>query len=488
MNVLGDRHDLKTVAQRVMSEHGFDLVGPPGVSEQLSSLTRQPPASTRSDVRDLRGLPWSSIDNDTTRDLDQLEVADALPGGGTRIRIAIADVDALVARDSPIDRFAAGRTTSVYTGIQTFPMLPDELSSGLTSLLGGADRLVTVIDFVVGTTGRVESREAYRALARNSAQLTYRSVGAWLDGGGPAPHALQTSAVLADQLRLQDRTAQLLRRERHRLGALNIQTAESRAVVGHDGAVLLEAADRNRATMMIEDFMIAANEVVARLLEDDRRSSIRRIVRTPARWDRIVTIAAAHGVQLPAQPDSGALNAFLVQQAAADPDHFADLSLAVIKLMGPGEYVLERAGETGAGHFGLAVEDYTHATAPNRRFADLVTERLLKAMLAGAPPPYSDEELGTIAAACTERGNAARKVEREVGKRLAAVAMKPRIGETFDAIVTGVNKNGTFVRVLRPHVEGLLQHPAPGTDVGDKLRVRLVATDVDRGYVDFAMG
>jgi len=242
--------------------------------------------------------------------------------------------------------------------------------------------------------------------------------------------------------------------------------------------------EKNRATDLIEDFMIASNGVIARMLENI--SSLRRVVKTPERWDRIVTLAATLGGSLPPDPDSKALNDFLLKRKAADPDHFADLSLAVIKLMGPGEYVLERPGDPEVGHFGLAVQDYTHSTAPNRRFADLVTQRLVKTMLAKQATPYSDEELSTVAHNCTTKEDAARKVERAMSKRIAAVAMSGRIGEAFDAIVTGATPKGTFVRVVQPHVEGLLTRGQQGLDVGDKVRVELISTDAKRGYIDFA--
>jgi exoribonuclease R len=324
----------------------------------------------------------------------------------------------------------------------------------------------------------------YSALVRNHARLTYNAVGAWLEGQGPEPEAIAKSAELAAQVRLQDATAQALRRERYRNGALDIETIETRAVLMDARVVGVERQEKTRATELIEDFMIAANGVVARTL--DKVSSIRRIVRTPKRWDRIVALAAEQGAQLPALPDSKALNDFLSAKRSADPDHFADLSLAVIKLMGPGEYVLERADEPDQGHFGLAVEDYTHSTAPNRRFADLVTQRILKALGAGAEPPYSDEELAKIASDCTMKADAARKVERAMAKRIAAVAMSSRVGDEFDAIVTGASPKGTFVRILKPHVEGMLVRGKEGLDVGDRVRVELVKADANSGFIDFA--
>jgi VacB/RNase II family 3'-5' exoribonuclease len=478
--------NLQAAAERVMLENGFDLDDPPGASQQLADLERHPPLPVPGAVvRDLRGLLWSSIDNDTSRDLDQIEVAERLPDGTTRVMVAIADVDAFVPKDSPIDRHAARQTTTVYTGVRNFSMLPEALSTGATSLLEGADKLAIVIELVAGTNGQVESSAIYRAVVRNTAQLAYQGVGRWLEGTGPAPPKVAASPDLQSQLRLQDAAAQALRNERHRHGALNIETIETRPIMLNDQVVGVEKQEKNRATELIEDFMIAANEVVARLLDARKVSSIRRVVKTPKRWERIVALAAPLGGALPATPDSKALNDFLIARKAADPDHFADLSLAVIKLMGPGEYVLERPGDPGQGHFGLAVDDYTHSTAPNRRFADLVTQRLVKAVLADQPPPYSNDELSAVARNCTAKEDAARRVERAMTKRIAAMAMSGRIGETFDAIVTGVTPQGTFVRVINPHIEGLLAHGDEGIDVGDKLRVKLVRTDVERGFIDF---
>jgi VacB/RNase II family 3'-5' exoribonuclease len=480
--------DLQAAAAQAMRERGFDPEFPPEVDRQLAELAAHPPsvapAAGSLAIRDLRELVWSSIDNDTSRDLDQLEVVEPLAGGETRVLIAIADVDAFVPKHSPIDAHAAIETTTVYTHVRNFPMLPEALSTGATSLLEGADKLGMVIEFVVSTDGGVHSGTVYRAVVRNKAQLTYDAVGAWLERRGPAPSKVATSTDLQQQLNLQDACAQRLLIARHQHGALNIETIETRPIWLNGAVVDLARQQKNRATQLIEDFMIAANEVVARALADV--SSIRRVVKTPRRWDRIVELARETGATLPGQPDSKALNAFLLARKAADPDHFVDLSLSVIKLMGPGEYVLERPGDPQDGHFGLAVQDYTHATAPNRRFADLVTQRLVKACLSSRVPPYSDDELASIANECTVKEDAARKVEREMSKRIAAVAMSSRIGDTFDAIVTGVTPKGTFVRVMQPHVEGLLARGQEGVDVGDKLRVRLLRADAERGYIDFA--
>jgi len=486
MNDVRPSHlDLQATAKQIMLAHGFEPDFPPQVPQQLADLKAHPPqVAPGGDIRDLRSLLWSSIDNDTSRDLDQIEVAERLPNGDIKVLVGIADVDAFVPKRSPIDEHAAKETTTVYTGIQNFPMLPEELSTGATSLLENADKLSVVIEYTVDATGSVGSSNVYQAIVRNQAQLAYNAVGGWLEGTGPAPTKVAASAELQAQLKLQDQAAQTLKNQRYQHGALNIETSEVHPIVLNQQVVDVVKQEKNRATELIEDFMIAANGVVARMLE--KVSSLRRIVKTPERWDRIVQLAAAHGGNLPPDPDSKALNDFLLKRKAADPDHFADVSLAVIKLIGPGEYVLERPGDPEQGHFGLAVQDYTHSTAPNRRFADVVTQRLIKAMLARKPAPYSDDELAAIATNCTVKEDAARKVEREMSKRLAAVAMSNRIGQTFDALVTGVTPKGTFVRVLTPRVEGLLAQGQQGVDVGDRLRVKLIRTDVQRGYIDFA--
>jgi VacB/RNase II family 3'-5' exoribonuclease len=478
--------DLQAAAKQLMVQHGFQPDFPAEVTTQLSAIRAHPPQITNgTDIRDLRRLLWSSIDNDTSRDLDQIEVSERLQNGDTKVLIGIADVDAFVQKESAIDQHAARETTTVYTGIKTFPMLPEQLSTGSTSLLENQDLPAVVIEFVVDGTGHIKTSSIYRAIVRNQAQLQYDSTGAWLEGKAQAPPKISASSDLQTQLKLQDEVAQKLRSQRYEHGALNLQTDEFLPLVEHDQVVDVTRQQKNHATDLIEDFMIAANGVVARFLEDV--SSLRRVVRSPERWNRIVQLAETRGgYKLPPQPDSKALNDFLLQRKAADPDHFPDVSLTVIKLMGPGEYVLERPGETAAGHFGLAVQDYTHSTAPNRRFADVVTQRLIKAKLAGQGNPYSDAELTGIAANCTQKEDAAKKVEREMTKRLAAVVMQHRIGAIFNAIVTGVTPKGTFVKVEQPHVEGLLAQGQQGLDVGDRLRVKLLRVDIQKGYIDFA--
>lgn len=478
--------DLQAIARQVMLQNGFQPDFSAEVQDQLAHIEREPsPVKDHASATDLRDLLWSSIDNDTSRDLDQIEVAERRSDGTIKVMIGIADVDAFVAKDSPIDQHAARETTTIYAGVRNFPMLPEQLSTGATSLLENSDNLCVVAEFVVTGAGEVLAQKFYRAVVRNRAQLAYNAVGAWLEGRAPAPPKVAESSELQAQLKLQDEAAQTLKQERYRHGALNIETSELHPIALSDHTIGLEKQGKNRATDLIEDFMIAANGAVAGELESRRIASIRRVVKTPERWDRIVELAAQHGGKLPAQPDSKSLNDFLAQQKASDPDGFADLSLAVIKLIGPGEYVVERPGEPAPGHFGLAVQNYTHSTAPNRRFADVVTQRLLKNMLAGQSSPYSEDELESVARNCTQKEDAARKVERAMTKRIAAVTMMHRIGEAFDAIVTGVTPGGTFVRALQAHVEGLLVH-AHGLDVGDKLRVKLISADPQRGYIDFA--
>jgi VacB/RNase II family 3'-5' exoribonuclease len=476
--------DLQAAAKQLMLQNGFEPEFSPAVAQQLAAIKSKPPQPAPGNVQDLRNLLWSSIDNDTSRDLDQIEYAEKLPDGTTRVLIGIADVDSFVPKASPIDLHAAEETCTVYAGVRNFPMLPEELSTGTTSLLEVDGKLSVVTEFVVNSDAEVSKHQIYPALVVNKAQLSYPSVGAWLEGTGPAPAKVAASPELQAQLKLQDEVAQALKNERYRHGALNIETTEVHPVILNDKIVDLQKQEKNRATDLIEDFMIAANGVVARTLEEAGISSIWRVVKTPERWDRIVALAAQQGGKLPAVADSKALNDFLQTRKAADPDHFADLSLAVIKLMGPGEYVLERPGQPSPGHFGLAVQDYTHSTAPNRRYADIVTQRLIKSVLGRQKSPYADDELSAIANNCTVKEDAARKVERGMSKRIAALTMRSRIGQIFDAIVTGATPKGTFVRVLQPHVEGLLVH-GQGVDVGDKLRVKLISADPQRGYIDF---
>ena len=470
--------DMVQVARHVVQANGFASDFPPGLVATI------PAHEADEAARDLRDLPWSSIDNEDSRDLDQIEVAERLPGGEVRVLVGIADVDALVPRGSPIDQFAAASTTSLYTGVHTFPMLPLELSTDRTSLLAdGKDRLCVVTETVVRADGTLDDArtQIYVARVANHAKLVYERVGAWLEGTGEAPVGGQP---IADQLKLQDEVAQRLRALRHQHGALELETIEAQPVMRGDEIVDLAVQHKNRARELIEDLMIAANGATARFLEHRGRSAIRRVVTQPKRWDRIVELAAGHDYKLPPAPDAKALSGFLTAQRAAKPDTFADLSLSIVKLLGPGQYVVQHAGAPDQGHFGLAVQDYAHSTAPNRRYPDLITQRLLKACVANAPAPYSDDDLAAIAAHCTERENAARKVERQMRKVAAAELLSSRIGHVFDAIVTGVTDSGTFARLLEPPAEGRVVRGEHGLDVGDRVRVKLVDTVPARGFID----
>jgi exoribonuclease-2 len=478
--------NLVAAAHACMIEHGFHPDFPAGASSELAAIQAQPGLPTATGAQDLRNLLWSSIDNDTSKDLDQIEWAEQLPDGRIRVLVGVADVDVRVPRGTQLDIHAESETTSVYTGVRVFPMLPSELSEGITSLNENEDRVALVIEFAVDASGTTSDGKAYRAIVKNKAQLAYNGVGAWLDGSGPAPAKVAASADLAAQLKLQDKAAQCMVGGRFQHGALDLESIETRPIMQGDNPMDIAQLVKNRATSLIEEFMVAANGVIARTFQDAGVASIRRIVRTPKRWDKIVEVAQGLGTTLPAEPDSKALNDFLLEQKQKDPVHFPDLSLTVVKLMGPGEYVLVKPNQVSPGHFGLAVQDYTHSTAPNRRFPDVVTQRLLKALFAKANQPYSEDELNTIATRCTLMEDNARKVERDMQKRIAAVVLKPRIGQTFPGIITGANQHGTFVRTLNPHVEGMVVQGGKGLDVGDKVNVKLLSTDPERGFIDFA--
>ncbi|NRF65653.1 RNB domain-containing ribonuclease [Aquincola sp. S2] len=466
----------------------------PQALAEAESLRRSGPRPQPGELRDLCGLPWFSIDNDDTRDLDQLSWAEPLPDGGARLLVAVADVDAFVAPGEAIDNHAAANTTSVYTAAGVFPMLPLALSTDLSSLHEGQERLALVVDMSLAADGTVVGSTLYRATVLNRAKLTYDAVAAWLAEPASAPpaltDALQGVPELAAQLRLHDSIAQQLRQWRVRRGALSVRTSQARAVFDDDGRLVdLRPDEKNRAKDLIADLMIAANSATARFLAQQGFPSLRRMLSAPRRWDRIVALAASHGSTLPALPDALALDRFLAAQRAADPAGFADLSLAVVKLLGSGEYAAEQGNGatngTTRGHFGLAVNDYAHSTAPNRRFPDLITQRLLKAALAGETPPYDAEQLALIARHCTLQEDNANRVERQVLKAAAALLLHERIGEVFDAIVTGAPSKGTFVRIARPMVEGRLVRGFEGLDVGDALRVRLVAVSAEQGHLDF---
>jgi exoribonuclease-2 len=455
--------------------------------EALAELGKiQAPASAEGEqVRDLRNLLWASIDNDDSRDLDQLTVAEAMPGDKVKVLVAVADVDALVHNGSAIDEHARHNTTSVYTAGMIFPMLPERLSTDLTSLNFDQDRMAIVVEMLISPDGTLMASDIYRASVRNHAKLAYNSVAAWLEGTGTLPQAAASVKGLEENLRLQDRAAQGMKSLRHLHGALSFETVEARPVFVGDEIRDLEVEKKNRAKEIIEDFMIGANGVTARYLASRNFPSIRRVVRSPKRWERIVELAAEHSFGLPVAPDAKALENFLTRAKAADPVGFPDLSLAVIKLMGAGEYIAELPGDTAPGHFGLAVRDYTHSTAPNRRYPDLITQRLLKAATGKNPSPYSNDELAALAKHCTEEEDAANKVERQVRKSAAAMLLEHRIGEQFDAIVTGASEKGTWARLLAVPVEGRVERGFEGLDVGNRIRVQLTSVDIDRGYIDF---
>jgi exoribonuclease-2 len=486
MNANGkqDRAVLQKIARRAMLERGLLPDFSADVLAEVARI-RAPAAADDAQARDLRRLPWASIDNDDSRDLDQLTVAEALPGGRVKILVAVADVDAVAKRGSAIDAHAQHNTTSVYTAAAIFPMLPEKLSTDITSLGLHEDRLAMVVEMLIGGDGSLLDSDIYRASVRNQAKLAYNSVAAWLDGG-PPPEAVAAVSGLDENLRLQDRAAQSLKALRQLHGALSLETIEARAAFAGDKIRGLEVEETNRAKDLIADFMIAANGVTARYLSSRKSLSLRRVVRTPKRWDRIVELAQQDGYKLPDEPDAKSLEQFLLRQKAADPLRYPDLCLSVIKLLGAGQYVVECPGDAAPeGHFGLAVGDYAHSTAPNRRYPDIITQRLLKAALAGQPAPYGKELLQGLAMHCTEEEDAAKKVERQVGKSAAAMLLGSRTGQRFDAIVTGAAAKGTWVRLLDPPVEGRLVQGFEGVDVGQRIRVELLRTDVEQGFIDF---
>jgi VacB/RNase II family 3'-5' exoribonuclease len=477
-------NDLRAIAHKAMTDRGLEPDFPSDAIHQLNSI-QGAARETNDAIRDLRSLLWCSIDNDSSRDLDQLTVAEKLPAGRVKIMVAIADVDAIVKPVSPIDRHAKTNTTSVYTAAHIFPMLPERLSTDLTSLNENSDRLALVIEMIVAGDGSVQESPVYRAVVNNHAKLAYHGVAAWLDGKDKVPEKIAKTQGLDEQLRMQDQIAQVMKSVRYLHGALNLETIEPETVLTDGQVVDLRLEPKNRAQELIEDFMIAANGVSAQFLEKRGLPAMRRVVRTPERWDRIQSVARGFGEQLPDAPDSKALAAFLARRRQHDPLHFPDLSLTIIKLLGAGEYVVQLPGKESAGHFGLAVQKYSHSTAPNRRFPDLITQRLLKAALAGDKPPYDAPELTSLAMHCTEQEDAAKKVERQVRKSAAAQFLSNRIGETFDALVTGASEKGTWVRVLKPPVEGRLMSGYEGVDVGDQIKVRLTGLNVERGFIDF---
>jgi exoribonuclease-2 len=475
------KQQLEAIARRAMVTYGFEPDFSAAAEAQAATAQVRPGGAA---LRDLRALPWSSIDNDDSRDLDQIEVCLG-EGPQTRVLVGVADVDVMVPKASPLDAHAQRNTTSVYTPAIVFPMLPPALSTDRTSLNENQDRHAIVVDMTIGDEGRVTAADVYRAMVRNKAQLAYASVAAWLDGSGPVPPAVVRVPELSDQLKRQDEIARKLQHEREECGALDFDRTELKPVVDDTGVRELQTEQSNRAKLMIENFMVASNGAVARFLSARGLPAIRRVVREPERWPRIVDLAAQHGGRLPLQPDATALQTFLKSARQASPDTFADLSLAIIKLLGRGEYVAATP-EQATLHFALAAQGYSHSTAPNRRYPDVLTQRLVKAALAGEGAPYSLDDLSTLARHCTEQEDAANKVERLTKKAAAALWLGNRIGEVFDAIVTGAGPKGTWVRLMHTPVEGRLDQGAQGLDVGDRARVRLIRTDPSRGFIDFA--
>jgi exoribonuclease-2 len=485
-NMTPRKYDLKAIAKSVMTAHGMLPNFPPDVLLQVSR-TGELPKAQAGEVVDLTQLPWCSIDNDDSRDLDQISASEDLGGGKIRLWVAVADVDALVSMHSPIDQHAAKNTTSVYTGIQTFPMLPERFSCDLTSLNEKEERAAIVVEMVVDAAGVLSQTKVYRAWVKNKAKLTYNAVAALLEGQGPLPGPAVEVPGMDAQLKMQDQAAQTLRAVRHERGALQLETIQARPVTDGDIVLDLVAERQNRAQQLIEDLMVAANGITARFLNDKGYPTLRRVVRSPERWQRIVETAATMGEELPGEPDSKALNEFLLRQKAKDPFRFPDLSLTIVKLLGRGEYVPQAPGQTPIGHFGLAVLDYSHSTAPNRRYPDLITHRLLKSALVGKPSAYSLQDLTTLGAHCTEQENEADKVERQVRKSAAAILLEPQIGKVFYGIITGASDKGTWVRIFQPPVEGKVVSSEKGLDVGDRCRVKLVEVNVQNGWIDFAV-
>ena len=478
------RADLVRIATDAMIERGLEPVFPPSVQAQLASIAG-PGRDDDPRILDLRSLPWCSLDNDDSLDLDQLTAAEALPDGRVKLFVAIADVDVLVAKDSAIDRHAWTNTTTVYTSAKIFPMLPERLSTDLSSLNPGQERLALVTEMVVAGDATVQQSTVYRARVRSQAKLAYDAVSAWIDGRGALPEAARAVPGMDAQLRLQDEAAQRLRARRHAQGSLEFQTFQPHAAFDGERVVDIRLQEQNRGRQLIEELMIATNTCTAKFLSAAGGASLRRVVRSPERWARMVEVAGRYGEVLPAAPDARALEGFLARRHQADPLRFPDLSLIIVKLMGSGEYVVEVPQGEPLGHFGLALRDYTHSTAPNRRYPDLLTQRMVKAVLAGSAPPYGLAELQALAAHCTQQEDAAQKVERRMRKSDAALLLSSRLGQRFDAIVTGRTPSNTFVRIFTPPVEGMLVGRHAELDVGEMLRVKLVSTDVERGFIDF---
>ncbi len=481
--------DLHKIALTAITQYGFDFVAAKAVQDEIRALDPRKLLDTAQDgVKDFRGRLWSSIDNAESLDLDQLEYCERGANDEIIVKVAIADVDLFVPKDSQTDTYAARNGTSVYTGIDVFPLLPERLSTELTSLLPEADHDVLVIEFSVFPDGAITAGTIYRGLIRNKAKLIYEDIGDWLERKTGVPSSVVRVPGLKEQLELQDEAAGRLNAFRIEQGALEFDTIEAKPVIREEKVIALIIQEKNRARSIIENFMIAANVTMSQFLRNAGFPMIQRVVRVPRNWQGIMQVAAACRETLPLQPDAKALAQFLHKRKIADPEVFPDLSLTVVKLLGPGEYAMLEPQASSVGHFGLAVMDYIHGTAPNRRYVDVIIQRLLKSVLDKQPCPYSRDELINCAARCTDRDTAAKKVERFMRKAAAAVLLSGRVGESFDAIVTGVSEKGTYVRIVTPPAEGRVMRGEKGLFVGQKVKVRLTGINPYKGQIDFDKG
>ncbi len=478
--------DLKAISFFAMQKYGFKPEFPRAVLREVDAIQPDIAKAIGKKGQDLRALLWSSIDNFDSQDLDQMEYCERGPEGEIHVRIAIADVDHYVPKHSQADQYAAYNGTSVYTGIVTYPMLPDRLSKGISSLLPGQDCRAVIIEYTVLPDGSVRHGSLSRAIVANKAKLIYEQVGDWLEGAAPMPQFIHDVEGLEAQVRLQHEAALRLKKFRTAQGALELETIEAEPLVENGAVKDLVVQKKNMARNLIEEFMVAANGTTVAFLGNAGIPMIQRIVRIPKHWDGIVLAAAMYRETLPNQPDAKALTEFLSRQKEADPIRFPDLSLTIVKLMGAGEYVPLDPGEQPLGHFALAVTDYTHGTAPNRRYVDLIIQRLVKTVIDNVESPYTTEELVDQSAWLTEKEKGSKKVERYMRKAAAAVLLQDRIGASFEALVTGASEKGTYVRLISPPAEGRVMQGQQGLHVGEKVRVTLLKTDPLNGFVDFA--
>lgn len=480
---LNGKTELAKLANQIMQVRGLEPEFSEKELEQLSQINTPAPLSPK--YVDLRTLLWCSIDNDDSRDLDQLTYAEIEKDNKMIIWIAVADVDALVNKGSAIDNHARMNTTSVYTPAKIFPMLPEKLSTNLSSLNENEDRAAMVVKIQINQMGDLENASIFQSLVHNHAKLTYNAVGGWLEGNSDLPDKIKQMVGLDNTLKIQHKAAQLLKQNRQKMGALTLESSDAEAKIENNNQIVIQLSPHNFAHQLIEEFMIAANKVMAQHCTEAKIPSLRRVVRIPKYWDRIVEVAKSFGEDLPQKPDSKALDAFLINRKKADPLSFPDISLTIIKLLGRGEYIVENADADPIGHFGLAVSDYTHSTAPNRRFPDLISQRQYKAFLHGQKLPYTLEELSSLSAHCTQQEDAAQKVERHLNKSAAAMALSSQIGRIFNGIVTGVGAKGTWARIFQPAVEGKIIQGFENLQVGDKVVVQLKRVNIPKGFIDF---